>query len=474
MAFCSLSKELTAVSHTQIENVFLFEYMPELGGDTVKVYLYGLYLCQSAPKDYSVKDMAKTLKMEEAALMHAFFVLEEAGLVEVLSEDPAEIRYLPLSSAPRTRTFKAEKYTEFTRALQSLLPDRMISVTEYRAYFSLMENRNIKPEALLMIVRYCTDKKGAGITYRYIETVANDFADRGILTADAVEGELADYFGRSGEIDAVLKKLGQKRKAEVADLKFYEKWTDKLGFTPETVLLAASHIKRGDLAQLDRLLADLYAAKAFSKKEIADYFEKREELCDTAKEICRCLSVYAEVTDPVVSDYCAPWAAMGYDRKSLVFLAKYNFRKNRKTLEALDELIRKLYEKGIVSLSAIVAHIEEIRATEQAVAAVLSAAGVDRRVTDWDRQTYSVWKDQWNFSDEMILYAARLSAGKSGPIAYMNAVLSSFKTENCFTVEEAEKRRPRAAIKSAPAFSQRDYTEEELSEIVAGDDDPLL
>ncbi|MBQ1269106.1 MAG: DnaD domain protein [Clostridia bacterium] len=476
MAFCSISKELSATAHTQIENIFLFEYMPDFSGETVKVYLYGLYLCTTSPKNYSIKDMATALKCSEEQIQEHFRVLEDAGLVDVTEGEEFEVTYLPIT-ASRPKKFKPEKYTDFTLALQSILPDRMVSVAECRAYFTLMESYNLKPDALLLIIRYCVDKKGASTSYKYVLAKAKDFAERGLLTAEAVENELSDYFKNSDAIDGVLKKLGLKRKAELSDLKFYEKWINDLGFPPESILIAAGKIK-GDLKKLDGVLLELCGAKAFTKKEIDEFFKQREELAVLARETCRSLSVYVEVIDPVVSTYVAPWTSLGYDRASILALAKYCFKRGKRTLAALDELISRLYAKGVVSLTSILAYVEESKRVEGVLTQMLQAAGIDRKVTPWDKENYTVWKDKWNFSDEMILYVAGLSAGKSNPIPYLNAVLSALKAEGVYTVEEAQKKRLTApASKPAQAasnFDQRTYSEEELDRIFAGSDTELL
>lgn len=46
MSFCSFSKEFNENSYTAVENQFFTKYMPDADGFAVKVYLYGLYLCQ--------------------------------------------------------------------------------------------------------------------------------------------------------------------------------------------------------------------------------------------------------------------------------------------------------------------------------------------------------------------------------------------------------------------------------------------
>ena len=148
-----------------MENAFICEYLPISPGDTVRVYLYGLFLCQHPERDQDILEIASTLKMDVDKVKGCFTYWEEFGLVSVLSEDPFSVQYLPVrnSFSSKPRKIKAEKYTEFTKGIQALLPSRMISTGEYTEYFSIMETYSIKPEAMLMIVKYCADRKGADI-----------------------------------------------------------------------------------------------------------------------------------------------------------------------------------------------------------------------------------------------------------------------------------------------------------------------
>ena len=54
---CSYSKEFSASAFTGVENAFVTEYLPIASGDAVKVYLYGLFLCQN-PIESSVSNPA--------------------------------------------------------------------------------------------------------------------------------------------------------------------------------------------------------------------------------------------------------------------------------------------------------------------------------------------------------------------------------------------------------------------------------
>ena len=66
---------------------------------------------------------------------------------------------------------------------------------------------------------------------------------------------------------------------------------------------------------------------------------------------------------------------------------------------------------------------------------MLITCGLSRRPTPWDRENLTVWKN-WKFTEEMILEAAKIACGKSSPIAYINGILSNWKNNEVFTIND--------------------------------------
>lgn len=474
MAFCTFSKEYSAGAFTSVENVFLYAYMPEAGDKTVKVYLYGLYLCQNAA-EIPLEEMAKSLGMDEREVKDCFRYWEEFGLVEVISDDPFLVTYLPIGlSGAKPRRINAEKYTEFNHSLQKIISGRMISTNEYSEYFRLIENYNIKQDAMLMIAQYCVDIKGDDIGYKYISAVAKNFAERGITTAEKVEKELENYITRSSEINQILSALSLTRRPEVEDVKLLAKWMGELGFGLSSIIQAATSLKRGSMAKLDQFILELYANKRFSVAEIAEFSKSKKYLYELSRKITKELSVYVDIIDPVVDNYTAKWVSHGYGEEALLLVANYCFKRGRRSLEEMDRTVDSLYAKGVVDFESIVEYVKQISKDDEYLRGLLDEVGQPRRVNEWDRQNLRQWRS-WGFSDEMIREAASLSVGKSNPLIYMNSILSSWKFKGIFTVDEAR------ANEKVPFISQnrgtvhfaneRKYTKEELDALISDVDD---
>ena len=461
MSFCSFSKETVTNSSTVLDNRFISTYLPEANGDAIKIYIYGLFVCQESDSDISFDKFCNDVKLDKDVVSDCFRFWEELGIVNVLSEDPFIVKYLPVAQS-KPRKYSAEKYGEFNKALQVLIPERMITTNEYAAYFSLMEENGLKPEALLMIVKYCVDLKGGAIGLRYILKVANDFISRGITTTTKIEKELSDYSLKTGEFASLMNYILPNKKPQIEDLKLFEKWNKQLLYDIDTIIFIAKSAKIKNIEKLDKEIDVLYASKKFSEKEIADYYKSKAKTTELAYAINRSLSVYTEVIDPVIENYVIPWQNMGYDEETLLFLATYCFKKNRRSLEEMNDVVEKLYKNGLITLTSIAEYLKSISADDDFIKKLLLIAGLSRKPTEWDRANLKTWRS-WNFSDEMICEACAIAAGKSNPMSYVNAVLSGWKSEGIFTADKIRRTDKKA---NPQAIQTRNYTKEEFDKLI--------
>ena len=437
---CSFAKEYSSSSYTGIENEFIITYMPLAQDKSLKVYLYGLFLCSHPEQDKNILEIANTLQITEQDVIDAFDFWEEFGLLSVLSKSPLTVSYLPIKNASHTkpRKYKTEKYSEFTKSIQTMITDRMISTNEYTEYFNIMETCNIKPESMLMIVKYCVDVKGSDIGYRYISTVVKDFANRGIITVDKIESELASYSLHSQEIEKVLKALSSHKKPDAEDQNYYKKWTEELSFEPENIVFAAKKLKKGSMAKLDAFLMELYSAKCFSKDEINLHSNEKQHQYELALKINRALSVYVDVLDTEIDEYISKWIAFGFDDDTLLLIANQCFKSGKNQLQNMNDCIEHLRIRGFIDLSSVHDYYETQKKNDEFITKILLTCGINRRPTPWDRENLTMWRG-WNFSNDMILEASKLSAGKNSPLAYMNGVLSKWKNNGIFNITEIEK-----------------------------------
>ena len=330
-----------------------------------------------------------------------------------------------------------------------------------------MEEHSIKPEAMLLIIKYCVDLKGKNIGFKYILKVTNDFASRGITSESKIEKELSDYTIKSADLYEIFAVINPNGKPEIEDMNYYKKWIEELKFSKNAIITTATKSKVKSTAKLDKELCLLYSAKKFSPEEIDSFYKEKKRLTELAISVNKTLSVYTEVIEPVVENYIIPWTNKGYGEDALLFIANYCFRKNRRTLESMNDVVDKLYYNGLITVNAIAEFIKSSTADDEFIKTLLTIAGLSRRPTDYDRQSLKVWRS-WNFSDEMITEAVNLSAGKNSPLSYVNAILSEWKTEGIFSIDKITKVKPST---KTTAFKSQNYTAEELNALIDDIDD---
>ena len=100
---------------------------------------------------------------------------------------------------------------------------------------------------------------------------------------------------------------------------------------------------------------------------------------------------------------------------------------------------------------------------------MLDFAGVNRKPNNWDRENLENWRS-WNFTDEMIIEAAKRSSHTSNPITYMNSILSNWKSQNIFEFDKIPTNKQKGA--QAQHFeNERKYSQNELDSLFSSFDD---
>ena len=457
MAFISAAAELTANGRTQIENKFITKYLPVLDARAVKVYLLALYACGSGLKNYTLEDFARKLEMSADEAANYFDYLEEFELVSVTSRSPFEVRVLSAENVTGSpKKLKPEKYSAFSSAVQSIITGRMISTNEFLEYFYLLDEYSFEQNALLMIINYCVNLKGNDIKAAYIKKVAKSFAEDGATTAARVEEKLSSYTSSTPALAKIFTALSINRRPDPDDSALYEKWTKELGFGDDAIICAARHFRARTAQKIDQALAELYKNRKFDPKEIEDYCRERNSLYSCARELAKALGVYMQDAAPYVENYVGAWRDRGFESDTLALIADYCFLQGMNSFEKMNDYVSSLYDEGVITQSAVTEKLERAAADDKLLKRILGRCGLTRRIIEHDRQCLKKWRE-WQFSDEMLFAAADAAAGKNNPVAYMNSVLSSWKSEGITSAGAIAPRNPADGGESKRAIIERHY-----------------
>ena len=474
MSFCKYSSSLINSSTISLDIKFINDYVPNAPENCIKVYLLGLLKCQnSGANDNTIENFESVLSMSREEILEAFYYWQEQNLVQVLETDPIEVKYLPTKdSLKNLKKVDSKKYASFVLEIQSIISGRQIGPNEYYKYIDFIETYNMLACDFNMIVKYCVDKKGNDINCNYILTVAKVWADEGIITAEKIEEKIESLTLLTSDINQVAKALKFKGNLAIEHQQLYDKWTKSYGFVLNTILnlckKVSSKTKNYSFEMLDKLLTKYYEIKLMSFAEIEEYEANKTDLMNIAREINRALGIYYESVENEVNTYIIPWISKGFNEQTLLYIANLCFKTSIRTLEGMDQSVQKFYKSGLISLTSIEHHLDEVLAVDNKIKEYLQKLGIDRHVNNFDRSFYRAWTYSYKFGDDIIDYAIELSKGKANGMQYANTILCDWSTKNLTTLEDIKKQNiklPSAQDSGfeRKSFSSRNYSEEEVN-----------
>ncbi len=437
MAFCSFSKD-TDNAYTIVENKFITKYLPEADGFAVKVYLYGLYLCENSKADFTLSSMAEVLQASEESIRDAFSFWEDYDLVEILCKEPFTVQYLPVkTTVGKPKRIRYERYAEFNKELQRKLQKvgKFVSAGEYTKYMHFLEENAMQPQALLLVVEYCINKQGESITPSYVFNKAKKLIRLGHGTYEQVEKALSNYNANEADVIAVFNAMSiYQRVPDENDYAFYTKWTETFGFKKDALIATAKRLQRGTFIGLNAVLEELYEKGKIQIADVDAYLTERNELANLTFRIGRKLGVKIQNPAPYVEEYVEKWRNFGFEESSLLDLALFCLKTERASFDELGVVIGELFQNGVVSADAVKEFLKEKNDELRLFSKIQAQCGTIRK-TPANLSLIRTWR-AWEFSDEMILEAAKRSASSTNPVPYMNKILSAWKHENVRFVKD--------------------------------------
>ena len=258
---------------TTISNLFMTEYLPALDGNSVKVYLYLLYLTQNR-KSCSKDAMAAILNVDGSVVDAAFVQLGACGLIHVEGNHVCieNIERKEIERNYRLRTSKRpdeESDSGATKARTQMIravSDRFFSGQMPNSWYGEIDlwvaKYGFSPEVVYMLFQHCAQNNA--ITKPYMRKVAESWGSQHhIKTAE----QLDQYFRTYEEFDKTRKEIRKRLRipGPLTDYQseYVERWFYTYGYNIDIIVLA---LKEG--AGLARPTFNLY------EKILKDWYER--------------------------------------------------------------------------------------------------------------------------------------------------------------------------------------------------------
>ncbi len=432
MPICTFSNDYDAKNYTLLENRFITDYLAVLNAEEIKVYMYGLFLCNNPyGENNNLNGVAKGTNLKPEVVKQAFEALSSYGLVTLAATEPLTIRFnSPNKALPCNRTYNKDKYGDFVTSVQMLYVENDVSESDIHAYIEFLEDFKLESGALLLIIKYCMDLKGKSVNRNYILAVAKNWVKEGCLTISDVENRLLEVESLTEQIKQVLHSLKSKRAVDLSDRDLYLKWTRTLGFDQEAILTAGKKVKKGGMEKLDSDLENYAKEGAFTSEDIKKHAERKEQIFDCTFKVIKRLGQYYEDCTWIAEDIIAPLFQKGFSRERLLKIASYCHINGIRDINGFNKTAEEFFGGGYISDHSIDLQLDALTRFNESVEKIVSATGSTRRISQQDKDFYHTWSVLWGISDETILRLAYESQGKAFAMSWISNRLSEMKENN--------------------------------------------
>lgn len=430
MKFNSKNLEMIAVPKMVLSSLL------QADPDYLKVYLMGLL----NPEMDQVR-ICNNLSISEGKFLSAIEYLNSKGYIEFANGGSEEIIYkAPDVSADYSYINTLYMDEDFNVVLQSLFGDRNLSRDDYGVFYRLADTYSMEKKLILLLAEYCIQVYGVNVSSKQIMHIASNWKDSGINDIDSAQQRINSYTKYFNEIRYIMSVFNIRRMPTEVEITVYEKWKEQWGFSFEAIkeaLNVTTNASNPTFKYLDGILKNYYQKNLITYEDIHEYQVISEYLDDRIKEILRVLS-YSKMT--VNDNYRNLYRGLldaGFTGDGILLVAKFIATKKNSSFEQLYETLIEWSQKNVVSTGQIEQYIENENRIAKNASAMLSSAGIIRVPTKNDMQSYVKFSTEYNFSNDVINYAASLSAGKSRPVNYMNSILEKWSKQGIRNLQDA-------------------------------------
>ncbi|MDD6255796.1 MAG: DnaD domain protein [Eubacteriales bacterium] len=243
---------------TQVENIFIQDYMPDADGSFIKVYLTALMYADN--EDISNRQIARHLHMTEEDVLRAWNYWEERGIIKkhYFSKDDRfhySVEFLNLKErifAPDSVEDDDESdisdmladsiERENVRSVLTRVQDitgRMLGGKETRDIMAWICDDGIDADLICFAYEYSA-KRRQNVKFAYVSAIIRNWTDEGIKTVDDAENMLSENDQRHNQYRRIMKALGFTRNPTEDERSKIDSWFDEMNFSIGKVLEACS------------------------------------------------------------------------------------------------------------------------------------------------------------------------------------------------------------------------------------------
>lgn len=284
-------------SETTISDIFFTEYLPQIPGDYLKIYLYMIFLSKYK-KDIKINDMSKKLSLPLKIINDGLKFLEEnhlilkktSGFILVdLQEMTLNNLYKPNLTPSKESIEQSSKNQSRSKAIEhinNMYFQGIMGPSWYNDIDLWFKKYNFDEQVMIALFDYCFNR--SALHKNYVQTVAEAWGSNKIQTWNDL-----DLYDQKQENlkkikNTIAKKLGKHNGLTQYEEAYIENWVIDFGYDMNIIELA---LKRTTFKQnptfeyINNIISDWHERNLKTPAEIEAFLEQRKKQNKDLKEM---------------------------------------------------------------------------------------------------------------------------------------------------------------------------------------------
>lgn len=276
-------------SSTTIPDVFFTEYLSQISGDCLKVYLYMTFLAKYN-KDIKLNDLSKKLELPLKTIQESIKYLEEEGLItkkntgyilNSIQEIELHKLYNPKITSSPEELKKVAQNQYRAKAIENINNEFFQGIMSPSWYSDIdlwFKKYSFDEEVMIALFRYCFNR--SALHRNYIQTVAEAWFKNNIKTFN----DLDKYYEKQEKLNSlqktISKKLGITRNLSQYEESYIEKWNIDYGYNLDVIEIALKKTtskSNPNFDYLDKLLTDWHDRNLKTTYDVQNFLVQMKE-----------------------------------------------------------------------------------------------------------------------------------------------------------------------------------------------------
>ncbi len=284
-------------SETILPDIFFAEYLPELSGDCLKLYLYMAFLSKYN-KSIKINDLSKKLSLPLKTINENISVLENKGLILKktsgyiilnLQEITLNKLYSPNLSVSEDKikaTAKDQSRSKAINHINNTYFQGIMSPSWYNDIDLWFQRYGFDEQVMIALFDYCFNR--SALHKNYVQTVAETWGNNKIKTWSDLESFSQKQEKMVSMKKTIAKKLGKRNGLTQYEEAYIEKWVFDYGYDMDVIEIA---LKRTTFKQapsfeyINNLITSWHERNLKKPEEILVFIEQRNKQNKNANEL---------------------------------------------------------------------------------------------------------------------------------------------------------------------------------------------